>query len=336
MPVTDELTRLNHMGGPNTITMLNSRWHSALKPFYVLEPPGGWTADAREDLLHEFLADKLEDLTDAVIAVRDDEDAVIKVTSRIMKNWLIDQARKTDLGAIRLRLEELLHGHEMFVQPEGQGQRWALSGSEAVSGVDVDTLVEAANAVQGVRPVRWNDDTRRTPMASGPDLVLVLRAVLLRAGGSVETATLVAVFRRRFAVTVTFLVPLDDDDSLPFRLAAPEAATPTELSEVARRATQVYAQLSDRERRIVLHLDDHHAVQRELGVGRSVAYTIIRRVRDVLHALAGEDVDLAGVAAELVRLAEADAEARADAGPDDGRDATSDSPVSTVAEGGRR
>lgn len=334
--MTDELTRLGHLGGPESTMMLTSRWRSAVKPFYVLEPSGGWTAAAREDLLHDFLVEKLEDLTDAVVAVREDEQAVLKVTSRIMKNWLIDQARKTDTGAIRLRLEELLRDNEMFVQPDGEGVRWALAGSETISGVDADTLLEEAKAVPGIRPVRWNDDTRRAPMAGGPDLLCVLRAVLERAGGSVETATLVAVFRRRFAVSLTSFVPLDDDDTLPDRLSAPPTVTPADMDEAAARAALVYAQLSDRERRTLLHLDDHHAVQHELGVGRSVAYTVIGRVRAALQALAGEDVDLPAVAAELVRLASADAAARRAVRPDDGTVPTSESPVNTHAEGGQQ
>lgn len=336
MAVTDELVRLNHLGGPDTMKMVSSRWRRAVKPFYVLEPPGGWTPAAQENMLHDFLVDKLKDLTDAVIAVRDDEEAVVKVTSRIMKNWLVDQARRTDTGAIRVRLEELLRGQSTFVQPHGQGQRWALAGSETPSGVDVDTLLKAASAVPGIRPVRWNDDTRRAPMASGPDLIRVLQAVLQCAGGSVETATLVSVFKLRFAVTVTSLVPLDDDDTLPDRLAEPLPITPTQLDEAASRALQVYAQLSDRERRTLLHLYDHHAVQRELGVGRSVAYTVIGRVRAALEALAGEDVDQPAVAAELVRLAQADAAARRATTPDDETVATSDAPVMTGEEAGQQ
>lgn len=334
MSVTDELTNLAHLGGPATIAMLRSRWRSALKKFLVLEPSGGWTRDARENLLHEFLADKLEDLTDAVVTVRDDEVAVLKVASRIMHNWLIDQARKTDTGAVRFRLEELLQAHDRFVRPPGQGQRWALVGAEGISGVDLETLVAAARAVPGIRPVRWRDDNRRAPMASGPDLIRVLEAVLECAGGSVEIGVLGAVFRRRFAVSIITHVPLDEDDTLPDRLAAPTAASAAELGEAVERAAQVYAQLSDRERRILLHLDDYHSVQGILGLGRSAAYTVIGRVKAALRGLAGEDVDLAAVVAELVRLADEEAATSAsDGGPDDGTFATSATPAVTHVEG---
>jgi hypothetical protein len=334
--VTDELTQLGHLGGPGTMAMLTSRWRSAVKPMYVLEPAGGWSPAAREDLLHDFLAEKLEDLTDAVVAVRDDAVAVVKVTSRIMRHWLIDKARKSDAGAVRLRLEELLRGDPMFVQPDGHRTRWALAGSEAIRDADIETLLEAAEAVPGIRPVRWKDPNRRPPMASGPDLVRVLHAVLECAGGSVETATLVAVFHRRFAVTMTTLVPLEDDDTLGDRLAAPPTITSVGLDDAATRAAQVYAQLSDREQRTLLHLDDHHAVQAELGVGRSIAYTVIGRVRAALQALAGEDVDHVAVVAALVRLAETDAAARRAAASDHGTVPTSESPVTTDAEGGQQ
>ncbi|MHA6780703.1 hypothetical protein ACVGOW_06855 [Pseudonocardia saturnea] len=98
MTITGELAELGHLGGQTTTEMLNARWRSATKQFYVLEPPGGWDDENRLDLLHEFLCERLADLTDALIAVGPDEVAVLKLTSRIMKNWLIDQARKTDTG----------------------------------------------------------------------------------------------------------------------------------------------------------------------------------------------------------------------------------------------
>lgn len=306
MSVPDELRALGHLGGPATIAMLTARFRSAVQPFPTLKPSGGWTAGALEDVLHDFLAEKLEDLTNAVLTVRDDETATLKVTSRVMKRWLIDQARKTDTGAIRVRLEELLHESDLFVKPNGQGERWALVGAEQVSNVDIESLVAAARAVPGVKPVRWRDENRRAPMASGPDLLRVLEAVLERAGGSVESGVLVTVFQRRFGVTLTSFVPLEEDDTLPERLAEPHVSNSVELDEAAVRAAQAYAQLSDRERRILLHLHDHRAVQDALGVGRTTAYTLIVKVNEALQALAGQDVDHAAVAAALVRLAERD------------------------------
>lgn len=98
MTITDELVELGHLGGSATMEMLTVRWRSATRQFYVLQPPGGWNDENRLDLLHDFLCERLEDLTDALIAVGADEEAILKLTSRIMKNWLTDQARKTDTG----------------------------------------------------------------------------------------------------------------------------------------------------------------------------------------------------------------------------------------------
>lgn len=119
--------------------------------------------------------------------------------------------------------------------------------------------------------------------------------------------TLTRVFQRRFAVTVTSHIPLDADDTLPDRLAAPGQSDPAQDATAAARAAEVYAQLSDRERRILLHLDDRSRVEQVLNVGRSVAYTHIARVRMTLAALAAEDLELEAFAAELLRLAQADA-----------------------------
>lgn len=157
------------------------------------------------------------------------------------------------------------------------------------------------------------------------------RAVLACAGpGGLEIGLLTRVFQRRFAVIVISAVPLDDDDTLPERLAALVTPDPAEDSAAAARAADVYAQLSDRERRILLFLDDRAKVQEILEVGRSVAYTHIGRVRATLAALAGQDLDVEAVAAELVRLA------KADAAPDDVQDATSGSSATSDAKGAPR
>jgi|tagenome__1003787_1003787.scaffolds.fasta_scaffold20898505_1 hypothetical protein len=105
MTITDELAELGHLGGRATTEMLIARWRSATQQFYVLEPPGGWNDETRLDLLHEFLCERLEDLTDALITVGADEEALLKRTSRIMKNWLIDQARKTDTEVVPALVE---------------------------------------------------------------------------------------------------------------------------------------------------------------------------------------------------------------------------------------
>lgn len=333
MTITDELAELGHLGGRATTEMLTARWRSATKQFYVLEPRGGWDDDNRLDLLHEFLCERLEDLTDALIAVGADEEALLKRTSRIMKNWLIDQARKTDTGAIRLRLEELLNADPGFRRLPGHAQRWALVG---LTGIEVGrdeegSLFAAAMAVPNVKPVRWRDESRRAPMASGPDLIRVLTAVLGCAGpDGLEIGMLTRVFQRRFAVTVTSHVPLDVDDMLSDRLAAPITTSPAEESVAAARAAEVYAQLSDRERRILLHLDDRGRVEQILNVGRSVAYVHIGRVRATIAALAGEDLDVDAVVAELVRLAQRDA------APDDTQDATSEPSATTDVKGAQR
>jgi len=333
MTIADELAELGHLGGPATMTMVTARWRSATNQFYVLEPAGGWNDENRLDLLHDFLCERLEPLTDALIVVGDDEVALLKLTSRIMKNWLTDQARKTDTGAIRLRLEELLKADPSFRRLPGHTQRWALSGMARAefSRHDDESLFAAAMAVPNVKPVRWRDESRRAPMASGADLTRVLTAVLGCAGSAgLEIGMLSRVFQRRFAVTVTSHVPLDADDTLADRLAAPLPTDPAQAAEASTRAAEVYAQLSDRERRILIHLDDRPRVEEILNVGRSVAYMHIARVRMTLAALAGEDLDVEAVAAELLRLAESDA------APDEMQDATSGRSATINAEGAQR
>lgn len=356
MSVVAELRELGHLGGPATLDLLERVWVSCVREFYVLAPDG-WTRAAREDLLAEFLSLKIADLTEAVVPVGN-EASVAKVMKRIMRNWLVDQARKTDLGAVRLRLEELLRDGEHFHRPVPGDHRWALAGHAGPSFATEADLLEVAWAVPGVRSVRWRDAKRRPPMASGPDLVRVMTAVLTAAAGSVETATLVGVFRRRFAVVLTTFVSLEavsgsgrggsggsaaspapgalasaahagDGRSGAIRqglVAAPDP-DPVELAAAGELAAAVFAQLSDRERRVLTIMGDIERVQQVLSVGRSVAYLTVQRLTATLAALAGKDVDHEALVAELVRLADR-------IWPDDPCVATSGAPASMKPSGG--
>lgn len=331
MTIASELAELGHLGGPATMKMLKDRWWSATSQVNALRPQGGWDGDNRQDLLHEFLRERLADLTDQLVTIGADEEALRKMTSRIMKNWLIDQARKTDMGAIRVRLEALLKGSPKFARTTAQ--RWTLADTPDLGSRrgDEASLLVAAWAVRDVRPVRWSDTNRRAPMANGLDLTRVMAAVLGCAGpDGVEIGLLARVFRRRFGVVLVSHVPLEADDTLAGRLLAPSEVDTREMSAAFVRAAEVYTQLSDRERRILLCLDDHHRVMEILQVRRTVAYNHIKRIRAVLAALAGEDLDFDAVVAELVRLA------RADAAPDDNQGQTSEPSMTTTPTGAQR
>jgi hypothetical protein len=68
----------------------------------------GWKADALWDLAHDFYVDRGARVTTMLAAQASDEASMRRLLRRSLRNYLIDRVRKTDLGALRQRLEELL------------------------------------------------------------------------------------------------------------------------------------------------------------------------------------------------------------------------------------
>lgn len=304
MNAADELLALGDLSGVETFAMLKRTFRSASKPFQSLAP-NGWSADQRDEVLQRFLADELKPLGDALlVAAQDGQDTVEKLTFRIMKAWLQDQARKNDFGAVRLRLEELLTDAR-YARSGPRSHYWALAGATEPVGPSDGQLLDAARAVK-VKAVRWSSEDRRAPMAATPDLHRVMTAVLTVAGGSVDITQLTWTFVRRFGVVLTSEVELVDGDTYPTRAGyGPAADTTITLPDAHSRARQIFVQLTDAERRCLLVLHDISAMCAALNAGRSTAYTVRNRLEATLRALADEDVDHEELVTELCRLVEA-------------------------------
>ena len=279
--------------------------------FPVLAPDGGWQPADFEDLVGEFLVERIEKVTANLLALAGDEDAVRRLLRKSIRHWLVDQARKTPLGALRRRLEDLLAADVAFERvPDGEAGagRWRLAGTAVApwSGRSED-LVKAAREVPNVRIPSWSSDTRRAPVADRASLVAVARAVLTAAGGSLEIAQLVGVFVARFPVVLDPAVAPFPDDQMS-QGNRDEALTPEDAViaaddelDAALTAAQVVAMLSPSERHIVPYLNDPPAIQLLLGCGRSQAYQHARRLKEKLVQLVGDD-DVHTVGLEVIRL----------------------------------
>lgn len=279
--------------------------------FPSLAPAGGWCQDHLDDLTSDFLADRIGPVTTMLVAQAGDDASVGKLLRRSIRHWLIDRVRKTSVGALRRRLEEVLAGDDAFEQvpagTEGAG-RWRLAGSGAPpwSGRIAD-LVEAARAVPRVKIPQWSSSARRSPVADKASIVAVARAALQAAGGSLEIAELTSVFAARFPAALDpVIVPLLDDRDLVARDVNPtpeerQVAAEDEL-ESGVTAAEIVDMLSPAERQLVPHLDDQENIQAILGCGRSQAYYHARRLKAKLAQLLGETGDMRAVALEVIRL----------------------------------
>ncbi|MGW1810463.1 hypothetical protein ACWC2T_34435 [Streptomyces sp. NPDC001393] len=315
----DELHDLGHLG-PECLSLINKLIREEVGRLPVLTPPAGWQQVDLEDLLGDFLVDRLEPVTANLLALATDEDSVGKLLRTSIRHWLIDRARKTAVGSVGRSLTSMLKDSDSFetvpAGAEGAG-RWRLAGSTAPpwSG-PLDLLVEAAHAVPNVEIPKWTSDTRRAPVADRPSMEAVAQAVLSAAAGSVEVAQLVEVFVARFPVVldpVVVALPVDEISQFAFgaQMSPEEAVLGAESdAQAASVASLIVDMLSPQERLMVPHLERPGGLMRLLGCGRSQAYHHATRLKEKLRQLVGDGDDVRSVGSEVIRLCGGAAETR--------------------------
>jgi hypothetical protein len=286
----------------------------------VLSPAAGWQEADLEDLLGDFLADRIEPVTANLLAQAKNDDSVGKLLRTSIRYWLIDRSRKTAVVSVGRSLEKVLAESGAFetVPPgtEGAG-RWRLADTtvQPWSG-PVTPLVEAAYSVTNIKIPKWNSETRRAPVADRASIEAVIHAVLTAATGSMDVAQLVEVFTARFPVVLDpVVVPLPVDARS--EIAVDAQSSPEEIvlacvddAEAASTAEGIVGMLSPQERRMVPHLDSPGEIQTLLGCGRSQAYHHAARLTEKLRQLVGDGDDVRSVGSEVIRLCSGAAETR--------------------------
>jgi len=270
--------------------------------------------DAVWDVVGDFLVERGHGVTTMLLANASDDDSLGALLRTSLRHWLIDEVRKTDRGALRRRLERLISEDERFeVVPGGQAGagRWRLAGTAGPpAGPPLADLCAAAWSVRDVRIPPWSSEERRAPAADAESLGRIMLAVLTEAAGSLEPATVVAVFADRLPHALDPAEePLDDNEAAGL-VAGGEAGDPAEAlirQEADRNAVQlardVFAHMSAEERRLLPHLDGAIGDQmKAAGRGRSQTYLRVAALRERLRALLGEEQDRVLVLGELRRL----------------------------------
>ncbi|MEU9546993.1 hypothetical protein [Streptomyces mirabilis] len=309
--VFDELHDLGYFG-PTCLSLINKLVREEVRRIPALSPSAGWQEADLEDLLYEFLADRLKPVTVNLLAQATDDDSVGRLLRVSIRHWLIDQARKTAVGALRRSLETVLSDSDTFeAVPLGEpgAGRWRLSGTavQTWSG-SPKPLIEAAHAVPNVKIPKWTSETRRAPVADRESIKAVIRAVLSTAAGSMEVAQLVDVFTARFPVALDpVVVSLPDDAGS--QIAADAHVSPEEIvlardveARAASAAAEIVAMLSPQERRMVPSLNSAGEMQELLGCGRSQAYHQMARLKEKLRQLVGDGDGVRSVRSGVIRL----------------------------------
>ena len=252
------------------------------------------------DAVGDFLSERGPGVTVMLLSTATDDDSLAALLRTSLRHWLVDEVRKTDLGALRRRLERLIREDDRFeVVPAGQPGAgwWRLAGTGAEpAGPPLADLYDAAWEVHGIRIPAWNSEERRAPAADSDSLGRIMLAVLARADSSLPPATATAVFTHRLPNALDpseELLAGEDAAGLTADAAADPAAAfaaSEAAADAARTARNFYARMSPGERRLLPCLDGTALEQAgATGLGRSQTYRHVSALKARLRALLGDE-----------------------------------------------
>lgn len=278
--------------------------------FGTTGPPGDyerWCPEAVEEAVLEFLAHPRTPRRLTTIRVRSDSARGFRLQLEAsIKNWLRDEARRSNRGHVIERIRTVMSSADEFHQaPAAGAAAWAIGpdAAELYSG-PTGNLFDAARAVTNVERVYW-DGERRDPIASPDDLHEVLEAVLTEAGAAVDEALLSEVIAYRFGVNAgpdATPVPPDSDVWSPQRIHDPVE----EQGIVNVEAASLWPLLNDRVRSFLAVWDLEPAeAQAIMGLGRTRAYEYRAEAIDTLKSLLRDHPKGQEIVVRLTELARA-------------------------------
>lgn len=289
--------------GPETVTLLQ-RLVRQVTRVSSFPPPDTfltWSPDAVDTVIGDIFDKRGSALVLGCLAKATDDQSLERLLLKAIRNHLIDEAKGTERGKLRRRLETLLGHDDRFVRVTGP--MWVLATQPA--GVtwqgDLAELNEAAAAVRGVVLGKL-PTSGPTPRGSVEALVTVAHAVLDAAQGAVRDEDLARVIEARFDLQATpVFVELVADER--FAPAAPADQEPeTIVVEADERAQALWASMSPREHSIFLHLDDLEAVMAVAEVGPETARALIDQLTEKFLRATETEAHLESVMSALRHL----------------------------------
>jgi hypothetical protein len=267
-------------------------------------PPDGfssWVDDAVDDLICAMFVGKPQLVVGCMIKAHDDA-SLERLLLAAIKNWLIDQAKATEVGKLRRRLEKVLGDDPRFARAKTGRDRWALTdhASTVWQGV-IEQLHAAAHRVRGVQITRWNR-AGPTPRETREALVAVAYGVLSEAHGSVPAQDLSKVIAARFQLqpSPTFVQLSADAAWEPDTFVDPATAA---ICGVAVR--DLWASLSPDEQTVVPMMGANpEDVAARLSIGPQTAAAVQAAVREKLRLATVDDDDFEMIIGGLLQLAQ--------------------------------
>ncbi len=268
---------------------------------YNFPPPEGsraWDDDAWHELVQDVLATKGKTLILALMACAT-EDQVERLAATAIRNILRDQAKSTELGKLRRRVEGLLDDDARFVGHPGD--RWGISGGpRSVGTQELEKLQFAARRVSGVAITLPLNAGGPTPANTVAALTTVAYAVIEAAEGTVSIQTLTAIVAERFSLLVT-PTSLYDEEGAAFVVPS-ERPDSADAAVELRLGYEVWLRLDEAERAAVRCLDNLADVQRVLRCGRREAIAVVDRIQRKIGEVATDPDAQRAVASGIVAI----------------------------------
>ncbi|MEV7481994.1 hypothetical protein [Streptomyces halstedii] len=296
--------------GPKTLELLLRMVHQVRRASGFPPPEGytQWSDDAACDVITAMLTREGagQKFVTACFALAISDATLERLFLASIKNFLIDEAKKTPRGKLRRRIARLMSEDTSFRRRPGSPPRWALSclPEDAVWQGDLDDLIAEASRVDGVGITRWNH-SGPTPRKTVHALMTVLTRVLRHAQGAVREEDLAKVLESRFGLLAParFTTLFADDGTLADPAETDTAAAPSDSTGASGEAEDIWQRLTADERQLLPYLDEdaHHAAQL-LEIGQAQA--VLAGLKAKLRLALSQDSDREAAMRALLRRCE--------------------------------
>lgn len=248
--------------------------------------PAGFRSWADDDAVYETAHEFLygpggERRITALLVSATSQASFERLLDTYVQNFLRDQARRTDIGKLVRRINEVAEAEASFEVAAANPRRWHLAGSPTEPSAAPASVLSAALKVVRVVVPAWSSETRDAPAADRASFVSMIHAILSAADGSVSAADIAHAIAER--LDIRRVLPEEAlDPMLEIGLEPPDPnASPDTEVEDRDVAVHIFDRLDDTER--IVYANQGSTVRQLgdlLGMSKSRAATI----QTALHA----------------------------------------------------
>lgn len=265
---------------------------------------GSWTDDAVYETAHEFLyGPGGERRITALLVSATNRESFERLLDTYVQNFLRDIARRTDIGKLVRRINEVAEADASFQVAAANPRRWCLAGGPTDPSIAPASILSAALKDVKVVVPAWSSEVRDAPAADRASFVSMIQAVLSAADGSVSAADIAHAVAERLDIRrVLPQEPLDPMLEIGWEPPDPDASPDTDVED-RDLAVQIFDRLDDNER--ILYANQGSTVRQLgdlLGMSKSRAATMQTALHAKFAALLTAYDDVRGALRHLDQL----------------------------------